>query len=366
MSKVGIITFHAAHNYGSNLQAYAMQKIIDSFGIENEIINFRTDRQKDQYRPFTNRKGLKYIIKNGYFFFNYSWRKKKYLKFEKFIDEKLKKTAKEYKSLDELYVANLDYEYYISGSDQIWNTVPVDADMAYFLPFVKKGIKIAYAPSFGQIGNIKNKKEIAEYLNEYKYLSIREKYGQKLIKSMINKCVPVLMDPTILIKKEEWENMISDRIIEDDYIFFYTLFATKEMINIVKIISKETGLKVVISNISNQYEIFSGFEKKLESGPMEFLNYIKYAKLVCSSSFHGTVFSILLNKPFYSINGMRDNRISTLLEMTNLTKRAITLNDVKNGLNDIFNLNFVYAEKSIEQEKQKAIKYLKEALDIEE
>lgn len=157
MKTVGIITFHAAHNYGSNLQAYALQRTIENMGEVCEIINFRTERQRDQYRPLTKRKGLKYLFKNGYFLLNYRTRKEKYNCFEKFIKDYLKKGEKEYSSLEELKSSPPQYDCYVSGSDQIWNTVPVDADDAYFLPFVKSGKKIAYAPSFGQLGSVSNR-----------------------------------------------------------------------------------------------------------------------------------------------------------------------------------------------------------------
>lgn len=199
----------------------------------------------------------------------------------------------------------------------------------------------------------------------YDYISVREKFEQRFIKDMINKDVPVLIDPTLLVDKKEWQDIIPDRIVNEEYIFFYTLFATKEMIDIVKLISKKLGLKVIISNISNQYEIFSGFEKKTESGPLEFLSLIKYAKLVCVSSFHGTVFSIILNRPFFAINGMSDNRISTLLEMTKLTQRALTKNNVDECVNNMFNINFEEAAKNIKREKEKSILFLKEALDLD-
>ena len=136
MKKVGIITFHAAHNYGSNLQAYALQNVISDIGLDCEIINFRTERQKDQYRPITKRKGLKYLIKNAYFLLNYKSRKEKYNRFEEFINSKLRLSQTEYNSLEDLMTKKPIYDYYISGSDQIWNTAPNDADDAYFLPFV--------------------------------------------------------------------------------------------------------------------------------------------------------------------------------------------------------------------------------------
>lgn len=363
--KVGIITFHAAHNYGSNLQAYALQKTIRNMGVNSEIINFRTERQKDQYRPLTKRKGLKYVIKNAYFMLNYRSRKQKYEIFETFICNDLVKSETEYGSLEQLQKTNDIYTHFISGSDQIWNTAPNDASMAYFLPFAHKSVKIAYAPSFGQTGKLKHKDEIAGYLKSYDFLSVREQAGAQWIYDLTGMAaVPVLVDPTMLIDRDAWSALASENKIEHEYIFFYTLFASKEMIQMVKKLSKQLHMPVVISTITNQYDIFSGFVKKTKTGPKEFLSLIKHAKLVCVSSFHGTVFSILFQKPFFAINGLSDSRIATLLQTVHMEDRAITAENFNEKLNTIFDIDFSQTDTLIQTEKEKAIAYLKEALEL--
>ena len=364
MKKVGIITFHAAHNYGSNLQAFSLQKAISRLGLDCEIINFRTERQKDQYRPLTKRKGLKYLVKNTYFLLNYKTRKKKYNNFEKFINSKLVLSKKEFNSLEELTQSPPDYDYYISGSDQIWNTTPNDADDSYFLPFVKKGKKIAYAPSFGQFGNIKHKEKVVKYLSGYDALSTREQYGKDLILELTGRDVPIVPDPTLLTPKEEWESLIPKSIVNGEYIFFYTLFATKEMINIVKNVSKSLNLPVVISNVSNQYEIFSGFKKIRYAGPLEFLCLLKNSKFVCVTSFHGAVFSILLHKPFFAINGLSDNRIKTLLKSVDLLDRAITINDLAQKLENLYDIDFAKSDEKICALRKKGEEFLSVALEV--
>lgn len=366
MKKIGIITFHAAHNYGSSLQAYALQNTISNLGYQCEIINFRTEAQKDQYRPLTKRKGLKYILKNMYFLLNYSQRKAKYDLFEQFINNNLIKSSVEYTSFEQLEQANLPYTHYVSGSDQIWNTVPNDANMAYFLPFVKNAKRIAYAPSFGQLGNIKHKDEIAKYLNDYDFISVRDKFGQELVEELTDIHAPILIDPTMLFSKNNWLELIDKKpLINKDYIFFYTLFADKEMISFVKNISFILGLPVIISNISNQYEIFSGFEKHTKTGPLEFLNLLNNAKFVCTSSFHGTVFSILLHKPFIAINGAKDKRISTLLETTNLqncsANACYKIN--REYIENLLKIDFNESDSKIELERQKAIDFIKQSLN---
>lgn len=363
--KVGIITFHAAHNYGSCLQSYALQRVVSQMNVDCEIINFRTQAQKDQYTPLTKRKGLKYIFKNLYFLVNYQPRKAKYDLFERFISEKLVKSSQEYESLNHLYAADLDYTHYISGSDQIWNTAPNDANMAYFLPFVKRGKRIAYAPSFGQIGAIGDRDQVKQYLEQYDVLSVREEAGAQLVKELTGQTVPVLVDPTMLLRREAWEDLIpKQRLVEGEYIFFYTLFADAEMIRMVKKVSRTLGLPVVISNVSNQHDIFSGFHKRMETGPMEFLNLLHYAKFVCTSSFHGAVFSILLHKPFMAIRGATDKRISNLLHVTSLQQHSVqSQNEITKGrVNELLDTDFTGADVAMDQERKRSLEYLQTAL----
>lgn len=150
MKKVGIITFHAAHNYGSMLQTYALQQVVLSMGYDCEIINFRSIVQKEMYMPIFMRgtlygKCVRFIIQSSYALGIL----KKYRFFEKFLKEDLILSSKEYNTLEDLANADFNYDYYISGSDQIWNVESWDFSYSYFLPFVKFGKCIAYAPSMG-------------------------------------------------------------------------------------------------------------------------------------------------------------------------------------------------------------------------
>lgn len=365
MKKAGLLTFHAAHNYGSFLQAYALSRVVNQMdGVDCEIINFRTPRQRDQYTPLTKRKGAKYLLKNGYFLLHYSNRKRKFDRFESAIETYLPLSTREYVSDGELEKDLPRYDYYISGSDQIWNTKPNDADMAYFLPFVQSGSRIAYAPSFGQKGNIEHQEEIASYLRKYDFLSVRENYGRELIQKLIGKEVPVLPDPTILLDAQDWDSLIGERPVQEEYLFFYTLFATKEMMKTVKKLSKLLHLPVVVSNITNQHDMFCPMRKQTDAGPLEFLHLVKHAKAVITSSFHGTVFSILFEKPFLTYRGMEDNRISSLLEQTGLTGRSCCLADVSEKACSIYETEYSGVRPVLSAEREKGIRYLKTALEI--
>ncbi|MDD2476371.1 MAG: polysaccharide pyruvyl transferase family protein [Dysgonamonadaceae bacterium] len=370
MKKVAIITFHSSHNYGSVLQAYALQNFILKLGYKCEIINFRTERQIDLYTVFTKRKGIKYLFKNASHLLYYKSLSKRYIKFEEFINNHLKLTDKTYRELSELEDANFDYDYYISGSDQIWNPVPADFDWAFYLAFVKKGKRISYAPSFGQLGSTgdgETKSLIRHYLSNYDSVSVRDYIAQGIVKEFINILPPITLDPTLLLKKEEWNGLVDqDYSANKEYIFFYTLSANKEIIKVAEILSKKLKLPIITSNFSNQYDVFSSYIKKFDTGPKDFLSLIKNAKLVLASSYHGTIFSILFNKPFYSFKGNQDARISYLLEITGLKSRSIDLSNIHEESNNAFNIDYNSANIRIEKEREKSLLFLKKALEIED
>ena len=157
MRKVGCLTFHASHNYGSCLQAYALQRVIkDKFGddIDYRIINFRIKVQKDFYRSIFEKKDAKSIYSRLFFLFGKKALKEKYLLFEKFIEEDLNIT-KEISDIDELEKKLNDYDLVLVGSDQVWNVNAFDYSEAYFLPFEGGNWKrCTYAVSIGSRDNI--------------------------------------------------------------------------------------------------------------------------------------------------------------------------------------------------------------------
>lgn len=369
MKKTATITFHAAHNYGSNLQAYALQQTLLALGCENEIINLRTTRQKDAYNVFTKRRGFKYLFKNFFHLLHYRSLKKAHDRFEDFINNKLLLT-REFCSCEELAQAHLDYDCYIAGSDQIWNPIPSDFDWAYYLTFVNKGKRISYAPSFGQLASIGDEQTTAKItaeLNKFDVISVREQGAADNVKKLVGVSPTIVLDPTLLIPKEHWLEQVKDRkrIIEGDYIFFYTLFADRERLRIVKEISKILNVPIVTSNFSNQYDVINPFIKCYDAGPLEFLTLIRDAKLVVASSFHGTVFSILLNTPFFAINGMQDARIRTLLETVGLEDRSLSLEEVSEKCKSAYAVEYNAVNETINKVKATSIDYLKNSIGID-
>lgn len=371
--RVGIITFHASHNYGSMLQAYALQQVILNMGFDCEIINFRTERQKQMYRPDFCQGGIYERFKRLIIQFSYidQLRKKSSL-FEDFLKNDLVLSDKEYTTLEDLDQETFHYDFYISGSDQIWNTRCFDFDWAYFLPFVKHGKKIAYAPSMGPYPGCHvtedNLSRIVSLLKNYDYLSVREPRTADFIHNSFTNDILVTLDPTLLLSSKQWNDLIDTTpIIQDNYIFLYSpksesFYPTYKL---AEDISKRYGIKVILSKVPKYWcdiRRWHNFEVKADVGPKEFLNLCKNAKLICCDSFHAIAFSILLQRPFAVVNGMKDSRIANLLHLTGLQNHSIELNgEIRDS---IFDTNFNQALMNITLNIDKSIGYLKSALDV--
>lgn len=373
MKKVGIVTFHASYNYGSMLQAYALQKVILNMGFDCEIINFRTERQKQMYLPDFCQGGICERFKRLVMQFPYiNQLYKKNSLFEDFLKNNLVLSDKEYTTLKDLDQETFHYDYYISGSDQIWNTACLDFDWAYFLPFVKYGKKIAYAPSMGPYPECHvtedNLSRIVSLLRNYDCLSVREPRTADFIHKSFTNDILVTLDPTLLLSSKQWNDLIDTTpIIQDDYIFLYSpkfefFYSTYKL---AEDISKRYGIKVILSRVPRYWcdiKRWHNFEIRADVGPKEFLNLCKNAKLVCCDSFHAVVFSILLQKPFVVMNGMEDSRIANLLHLTGLQSHSIESNSEIGD--SIFNMDFSLALMNISLNANRSIDYLKSALDI--
>lgn len=371
MKKIGTITFHSSYNYGSCLQAYALQEFVKSLSedINYEIINYRSFEQKKMYKSCFEKKDLKSFLKRIYFYKNKNNLIKASNLFESFINDKLD-ISNEISTKQEVLEICQKYDYIISGSDQIWNIKIKDFFDGYYLNFKTKAKKIAYAPSLGpkkQEFSREEKEKLKKFLNDYDYISVRENGSADKIKGITGINPVVLVDPTMLLTSEDWIKLISkDRIIKDDYIFLYNLKNDSSIYKMVEFIRNKTNLKIVVPRFGYKCEILKGYEVYYATGPLEFLNLIYYSKLTLSSSFHGTVFSILLNKPFFSLNGDSDLRISNLLKLTFLEDRAINIDNVLSRIeNNIYKVDFSKVDEYIDEERKKSKIFLEKALEIE-
>ena len=386
MKKVAVVSCYFKHNYGSMLQAYATQKILDNMGLENETINI------DENKDFANGKKKYYMSQ----IFNFSFIKSKLgmikLKLDKKINKKLGKNIairdKKYKEFEKNFnltrpyityqelteACNEKYSSVIVGSDQLWLPVNVVADY-YTLNWVPDNVnKISYATSFG-ISKVPDKyKELyKKYLERINNLSTRENAGVNIIKEITGRNAELVCDPTLLFNKEEWMTIQKkDRIYEDKYIFCYFLGKNIEHRKFVERLKAKTGYKIVSLNHCDEYVKYSdkfADYAPYDVGPSEFLNLIRNAEYVCTDSFHGTVFSLINNVKFFTFERYKNknskvstnSRIYSLLGLMNLQNRILKGNE---NVEEVANqqIDFDNVNEKLEEFRKNSKQFLTDAL----
>jgi hypothetical protein len=368
--KVGIITFHRAHNCGSILESFAMQKTLTNLRYDAELINFSSNGQRDMYRVLSRKLSIKSMIKNILILPFLVRVKRHYCNYDEFINKNLKVSEGDYSSEDELRAVGDKYDIYLAGSDQIWNITIPDYDISYFLSFTNKK-KIAYAPSFGAKNILEYAQDPAIYkdlIMKFSDLSTRERNGQKWIYDLTKRKVPVVLDPTLLLERKEYDSLIEDSKVKGDYIFYYSPRYKKNINKFVKRISKKYNLPVIVWN-SKDYALKGlyryGFKMTYKQNPGIYLDLMKNAKLVITTSFHGSIFSTIYRKNFFVIKngGMygSDDRVITLLDELKISDRLIEPEfDVnKEYLDD---MNYDGFQENLDELKKKSLNYLEKAL----
>lgn len=366
MKKVGIVTFHWADNFGAVLQNYALQKTIEKLDIEVEDINYIPQQLVKGYghelnlfeliKEYGIKIGMKSFLYRLYIYKNIENRRKV---FEKFRKEKLSISKKIYKDEKSIYDNPPNYDYYITGSDQVWGPdFYKKSSGIYFLNFINnKGKKIAYAASLAEKVPADLISDYKKYVNQFDSIAIREKSGKEFIKTITEKNVEVTLDPTLLLKMDEWSKIAKVPSITEKYILVYDLEYNENVIEIVNEISEKTGIKVInFSNVKKYKNVFGTF---LYDGPEEFLGYFKNAEMIITNSFHGTVFSILFNKIFFTIpHTTRGSRMIDLLNELQLNERII----YKKEEIVTSDIDYVKVEELLEKIREKSVNYLKESL----
>lgn len=364
--RIGILTFHASHNFGSNLQNYALQQFLLSEGHIVETINLRNEKQKYMYHhPLHRGRRSPVFWKVLARFLDPQWlisECRGWNKFENFLNTYLILT-KEYVDWDTIKkdLPQNNYNAIIVGGDQIWNTFCYDFDWSYYLPDDIKPIKkIAYGPSFGSF-LIKMREDnslvstINKYLDDFDYLSVREKDASSFLQIQLNRSVPVVADTTLLVDPLVYLKLIKNPIIKKPYIYYYTPshapdFAAEE---IAIELAKKMGLKIVTS-----YPRF--FKKRrmkgVSSGPIEFLNLVNNAQLVIGKSYHLVLFSILFHKNFITLRSKNEERLESLLTRLNISGRNMESIDDYYHLKEI---DFKVVDSKLKQFKDESIQFLR-------
>ncbi|NMA84099.1 MAG: polysaccharide pyruvyl transferase family protein [Epulopiscium sp.] len=377
MKKIGIVTVFTGYNYGSLLQAYSMQQVLRKLGYQPRLLWDKEGLVKGRdirikkilvmaFRALIQPKAFRESIASYKSANNQRVLNESKKKFDEFTDKYLKIERYSYRNLKKIGISQ-EFHAFVCGSDQIWNSKAIYVDPLYYLKFAPNNKKIAYAPSFGkdEIPEY-NRKKIKSYLQSIKYLSIREEKGKEIIKDLINKEVPVLIDPTLLLDGQYWSSL-SKSLNSEPYVLFYFLSEPSiETIEILREIETYFNKKVVVlPSIADWHNEFQRVET-MPTGPIEFISLIKNADFVCTDSFHGMSFSVNFNIPFlvfkrnYGKASNQSSRISSLLSILGLEDRYVK-NDVLN-LEKIDIVEFNQANCILKNERNKSILYLKSAL----
>ena len=372
MKKIAAITFHRAENFGSVLQTYALKETVLKISeqahqdTKYQVIDISSDSQKELYRIFKKSRRINDIIKNIVNLIYLNKLKTRKNKFNTFLNTHLPLSEhfSEKDNIEEKIGAN----FYISGSDQIWNVRTKDFSDFYYLDFVKKAKKVSYAASFGPLNIDWEKYNVNKYsqlLHDFSAISVREEGSRKNIKLLTGKDCDIHIDPTLLLNKSEWQKIQSNANYNGGkYILLYCLEPSKLQLKMAKEISKKLNLPIVTLRYNNKNDIFNSFVKKYDAGPKDFLSFIDNAALVLTSSFHGTAFSLIYQKPFYILDNSSDNRISSILKITDKLDRCIDLLDDLDKVS-LDSIDFSKSLLAIEDEKQRSINYLKTNLEIQ-
>lgn len=325
---VAYFTRHTVYNYGSVLQAYATQEAIKKLGYEPICVNYyRSDEKPKQLvstllkcsswnkNPITR---LVYMLTQKPV---YSYSGKRFEKYKSLV----KLSEHEYNNESELIENPPKADIYMTGSDQVWNTITCDKiDPVYFLSFLKGNEKrVAYAASFG--GNKvkdEDKAKISALLKKYDKITIRENSGVKIAQNLGVDAVQVL-DPTLLLSKEEWEKIIPQRQCNEKYVLVYQLHPNKSFDKYAKAFAKSKGLKLY--RVSNCFHHIVRSGRFISCPPLgEFLYRIKNAEYFLTDSFHGTAFAIGLNTQFVNVLPKSySERISSVLELIGCENRIL-------------------------------------------
>lgn len=309
--RVGIITFHNSYNFGSALQAYALQYALQDLGHDAVIIDFYS-QNFDQYLLIDPRHP-RHTLRTLERFPRYLRRQQSFRDFSKsyFNLTPSRYSWKDEGRLDELQTS---FDAFVCGSDQIWNLDATKGIVGpYFLSFAGERRRIAYGPSLAHTSFLPeffDRRVVAELLGEFYALSVRERETIGLFQSLVDKEIQVVVDPTLLVDANAFGAMAAKGDEGGDYIFLYMPWGSEALAQSAATIAEKNNIRVVyvyerdlnIANAENRFGI----------GPEEFVSLIAHADAVLTNSFHATVFSLKFHKPFrvISIDGsgsrMRD------------------------------------------------------------
>ena len=384
--KIGIMTmYYGNYNFGGQLQALALQRIVESLGHECKVINFSAKIKSSVFRRLFHtpksvlarrvKQKVLYALKDKTdknFHKDTLLRKKRFQSFMKDIPHTEFCTTAMMKAMFETY-----FDACIVGSDQVWN--PQWWVQEYFLDFVSNQTKkIAYAASLG-VDKLSERDAtfIENKIKDFVAVSLREEGGKRLLEGYVTNQLKVTLDPTLLFTRNMWDEIAVKPEITKPYVVVYFPGGKSEAEQRMwhEFCIRENLKLVVFPHFQGKYdaadEKFSDI-RDYSSGPAEFIGLIKYAKYVMTGSFHATVFSILFHKQFVSFREKKEAnapiemlRNGALLKELGLEDRLVQ-RDWTPNLNVLEQpIDHRKVECRLESLREESMKFLQDALGEE-
>ena len=382
--KIGVITIEQVGNYGAELQCYATQKVLQNIGCDAEIIDYcyykdyryKDSKMSEPFVPMTFKERIFYVLKyrivNRFvdkvlLLFNSNIARRN-SRFAAFHAENTKMSRK-YMSMPELYEASMDYDIFVTGSDQVWNPGAQSSIEPYFLTFAPDNAKkISFAASFGVSEIEPNLRErYKEYLSRYDFISVREQNACDMVKQLVGKDAECVLDPTLLLTKDEWMKVARQYDnVPERYVLVYTLFESPAIFSLAKKVAKEKGISVLrITKRAYFVSRIEGISNISDAGPAEFISLIAGADYIVTDSFHGTTFSINFGIPFLAIVSSKNNnnsRMESLLKVVGLSGRMVYEEKEVSSLIYNDNIDFKEIENHIKKARVTSMNFFNKAL----
>ncbi|MDU5440483.1 MAG: polysaccharide pyruvyl transferase family protein [Ruminococcus sp.] len=351
MKKFAIVTL-IGDNQGNRLQNYALQELLKEEKTQVETLNYYV--LQENTATVKIKKMVKFVL--SFFVQSYKIDRKRRDLFNEFNKSCI--TFSKNKICNEYIPDNVknDYDYFICGSDQVWNTDYLQNGIVNFLGFVENGKKASYAASLGTKEIVVARtEEISEYINELDYISVREKSSIPVLKKLTNKEIRCDLDPTLLLDEEKWRTLEKNPGISvTEQKKFIVVYFLGSISNKIKEFIDENAKKCNAEIINIKSHMW--YEK---IGPREFLYLFDNATMIFTDSFHGTAFSLIFHKDFYSfhrdgIGTEMEDRITNILETAGISNRFLT-----NDYEVQEPIDYTAVQEKMREEKEKSIRYIK-------
>lgn len=364
-------------NYGGNLQAYAMVTFLNKREYNAAQISYiMNSRQNVKVSVIVKLKDKVYKIKQKLTGILNQVEDKKYniLKRQEkaflIFNQNIPHSETIYDNFSVLNCIN-DYDYFITGSDQVWNLNCYHS--AYFLDFVPSTkTKISYAASIAKDSLTNEQKEIfRKSLKDYKAVSVREKSAEKLLEGLSPVEVQTVLDPTLLLTREDWDEVCSERVISEKYVFCYFLGVNKQARNLAEKFARLRKLKLVALPHTGGIKLMDrkfGDERLYDVSPEQFISLIKHAEYVFTDSFHAVVFSNIYQKQYFVFNrskkGEMSSRIVDITELFHQEERfcAGKERETMEYVTSLANIDYTKRNEEFEKMKEKSISFLENSL----